>query len=303
VSFVLEAEVIETSPLQGTARTIHILLAHHANKDNKCWPKQETLAKEAGCSARQVRRVLAQMVELGLIEVVQRKRQGNYHQYQMISKPDTMSGSNRTSTSTSNRTSTSASYKEEPPEEPPENLFAPAAREEPNQGEDVGMAWIPTQATNDEWDRTGVSDEAGEDQPQPRRKHLKYEELSPNTSKMCRYAFHKGAVKVGHAEYSIKFLNRVIWELHNGDGKASRPYTYIEIETLIGVFFTRHGQDLRSDTKDIVSAFNWLLPRVQREAKDSLRPTAPQPTQDRDGLRAATMWAKYTQTGRTAANA
>lgn len=160
--------------------------------------------------------------------------------------------------------------------------------------------------TNEEWDRPGRSDEAEEagEVLVPRRfKKPKYEEIPGNTSKKCRWAFHRGAEKVGHPAYSIKFLNRVIWELHNGEGKAHRPYTYDEIEKLMGVFFARHAQHLRSGTEDIVSAFNYFLPRVQKEAKDSLRTTAPPPPKDKNATMMANYWAEYTKTEGMAGNA
>lgn len=49
---------------------IYTALCAHANKERRCYPSQETLAREAGCSVDTVRRRVNSMLELGLLRVV-----------------------------------------------------------------------------------------------------------------------------------------------------------------------------------------------------------------------------------------
>jgi DNA-binding transcriptional ArsR family regulator len=71
----IEALVLAGVPTE--AIPTYCALADYANnKSGLCWPKMETLAKTLGRSVRTIQRHLHLLRELGLIEFVERRRQG-----------------------------------------------------------------------------------------------------------------------------------------------------------------------------------------------------------------------------------
>lgn len=60
--------------IRTTCRVVLNSLADRADKDNKCWPSQATLAADTGLAVRTVRLVLAEMETVG---VISRQHRGN----------------------------------------------------------------------------------------------------------------------------------------------------------------------------------------------------------------------------------
>jgi Helix-turn-helix domain len=74
--------VLDHSPYEGKARLIHVVLADHANDEGVCWPRQDQIAKRAGCSVEHVRMTVKQMVADGYVELVSAsKGRGSSHRY------------------------------------------------------------------------------------------------------------------------------------------------------------------------------------------------------------------------------
>jgi hypothetical protein len=79
---------------------LFVLADYHHTKQNIVWPSQETLAEEALCSERTVRRVISSLVEKGVLEVASRQGGGKSAVYHFTdravprpqSRPDNMSG-------------------------------------------------------------------------------------------------------------------------------------------------------------------------------------------------------------------
>lgn len=122
----------------------------------------------------------------------------------------------------------------------------------------------PNGTDPDSWDKPQTK-------PKPKRTTNPDMEPQAGTYKRCLWKFSRKAKEVGHPVYGVGMLHRGLSGLHKGEGKALRAYSWAEVEKLIDVFFARHAQHLRSDTKDIAAAFIYLLPQVQKEAKDSLK--------------------------------
>lgn len=62
--------VLEQSESRGFPRLVMIALANHANDTHECWPSQRTIAREAGVSTGMVPKAVAELVDLGEIEIV-----------------------------------------------------------------------------------------------------------------------------------------------------------------------------------------------------------------------------------------
>jgi hypothetical protein len=56
-----------------------VCLADHANDQGISWPSQQTLARRMGVSDRQVRTMLVELVDGGLVEVIPRGGKSNYY--------------------------------------------------------------------------------------------------------------------------------------------------------------------------------------------------------------------------------
>jgi len=68
--------VWQTSPYAGERLLLHLALADFANDEGMCFPSHHTLARKARCSTSWVSQTMRQMVNDGLIEVVERAGNG-----------------------------------------------------------------------------------------------------------------------------------------------------------------------------------------------------------------------------------
>lgn len=68
--------VWQHSPYSGERLLLHLALADFANDDGICFPSFGTLAKKARCSQGWVSQTMRQMVQDGLIEIVEKAGQG-----------------------------------------------------------------------------------------------------------------------------------------------------------------------------------------------------------------------------------
>ncbi|MEI7557201.1 helix-turn-helix domain-containing protein, partial [Candidatus Chlorohelix sp.] len=63
-------------------RLVYESLLYHANNTtHKCWPSHQTIAEEGGMSVRQVQRELANLVEMGFIQIISRIAEGKSNLY------------------------------------------------------------------------------------------------------------------------------------------------------------------------------------------------------------------------------
>lgn len=67
-----------------SAKAVLLSLANYANEYGECWASQATIADGAECSVRQVRRILADLAERGLIERERRGGAGKGRETDMI---------------------------------------------------------------------------------------------------------------------------------------------------------------------------------------------------------------------------
>lgn len=85
--------VWENSPYNGNALIVHLALADHCDDQGICWPSQKYLADKCKISERQVRRIIYQMVEDGLLFVEVRAKQGqNNNRYRLLFKKVQVTG-------------------------------------------------------------------------------------------------------------------------------------------------------------------------------------------------------------------
>lgn len=67
---------------------VYLLLSSRIGRDGICWPSQRLLAKEAGLSERQVRRIIADLKDKHLIEVtVKATSHGRANHYHLLVHP------------------------------------------------------------------------------------------------------------------------------------------------------------------------------------------------------------------------
>jgi DNA-binding MarR family transcriptional regulator len=70
---------IKESPYTGATFAVHMVLAHHADKNTgMCWPSQDLIAEEARVTVRTVKRAIKQMCDDGYLERSYRHRQRRY---------------------------------------------------------------------------------------------------------------------------------------------------------------------------------------------------------------------------------
>lgn len=80
-------EVAFDTRLSPAARLTYFALCHHARQAKSCFPSQELLAEEIGCSVRNIRRYLDELEDAGLIR---RERGGNGSPTRYYLRPDTV---------------------------------------------------------------------------------------------------------------------------------------------------------------------------------------------------------------------
>jgi DNA-binding transcriptional regulator YhcF (GntR family) len=208
-------QVTSSSPLKGAARTIHIILADHADDLGMCWPKQETLAEKAACSVRYVKKVIKQLVELGWLEVLQKpgaKARANAYRLNPKGNSSSLSKGNYRSPSKGNYRSPSY-IEEEPIEEPvePQKNSAPMAR---RKEDPVHVGELPPD----------------DERPAAPSKH---------TFKSCVSYFQQEA-RAARAQGDVARIRRVVKEMHQ-DGLS-----YDQIQALFRKFFVKDRATIRS---------------------------------------------------------
>jgi DNA-binding Lrp family transcriptional regulator len=65
--------------LNAGQRLALVSLGEWANDDGVCWPSHDTIAKRVGVGRRQVIRIIEQLVELGVVEQIERKQHSNVY--------------------------------------------------------------------------------------------------------------------------------------------------------------------------------------------------------------------------------
>lgn len=101
--------LLERKEVSQGAKLCYARLCQYAGKKGTAWPAQETLAAEIGCSDREARRYLKELVTTELIEVEQRGL-GKSNVYHFLGHPWILAAPDRTDMSALDRTD--MSYKE-----------------------------------------------------------------------------------------------------------------------------------------------------------------------------------------------
>ena len=79
-------EVLKDGKLSPTARILYALLLSHAWQDKECFPGQDTLAEELGCTRKTVNQILTVLKRVGLISW-KRRGQGKVNIYTIKTIP------------------------------------------------------------------------------------------------------------------------------------------------------------------------------------------------------------------------
>jgi Helix-turn-helix domain len=238
-------EVREHSPLKGTARMIHSLIAQYANKDGVAYPSQERLALEARCTERYVRKVIQTLVGLSLIEVSQRMDNGHKHQneYRVLTIPIPIAGRAIIGTGVPETQELGDRiigtgvplpiYRQEDQEEP----------EEPQKYGDPADRWKEPEV---------IGEIPGDEAPT----------AFPLTHNGTEAYFRTQAKKLG-ADGDQERLRILIGKMHaKGAGKS-----YDEIQGLIRLFFSKYSLDVRAKRTEYsaIRLFQQLLPRLENQ--------------------------------------
>lgn len=75
----LEKTILNSSEISKTQKHFLLTLDTYSDKQGKSWPSQEELAHRMSISVRYVKRILRQVVELGLVRVKRRWRRSNIY--------------------------------------------------------------------------------------------------------------------------------------------------------------------------------------------------------------------------------
>jgi hypothetical protein len=260
---------IKESPYTGATFAVHMVLAHHADKNTgMCWPSQDLIAEEARVTVRTVKRSIKQMCDDGYLERSYRHRQRRYRL--LVSngegtpvspqkghprplRGDISDPSEGTPVSPAYRTVTEPS--EEPSDEP--KSTGPSG---PGEGVDVKIGNLSEDADMPEMDVTR----------KPKRK-LPFKAVPPvGTNDWLLYRFEQERARAGvrTGRYNKGHLNHTFRSLRDDDGM-----TNAEIEVLIRTFFVRHGDVARTKVRewDLSSLFRQMVPQLQIQARDTTR--------------------------------
>lgn len=83
MSFNAVAKAVE-APLSGNLKLVFILMANYADEQDRCYPSQATLARQAGVCEKTIQRVIEKLDEQGFVKTL-RKGSGNKSSlYQLI---------------------------------------------------------------------------------------------------------------------------------------------------------------------------------------------------------------------------
>jgi hypothetical protein len=132
--------------IPGNLKIVLLALADNANDGGYCWPSQEVIAHKASVSVRNLRRLLNELEDRGLIRIDARRRQDGYkaaNGYQL--SPDNLSG--KPSPANISPDTTEPSHRptvsdQEPSVEPPKSVNARASE----------LRKIQRQQEADDWD-------------------------------------------------------------------------------------------------------------------------------------------------------
>lgn len=80
------SDVWKHSPYTELRLLIHLALADYANDDGEAWPLHETIAAKCRCTVRTVERTVDQMVEDGVVTVVESRRRARSGQPRFVYK-------------------------------------------------------------------------------------------------------------------------------------------------------------------------------------------------------------------------
>ena len=84
--------VLDGPELSTGARLVLLLLADYASRDGAAWPSESTLARRAGLSERQVRRLIGEIASYGIVDLDHRPGRSTVYRFptaQVVHTPDT----------------------------------------------------------------------------------------------------------------------------------------------------------------------------------------------------------------------
>lgn len=100
MSFNAVAKAVEI-PLSSNLKLVFILMANYADENDRCYPSQTTLARQAGVSVKTIQRTVEKLEELGVVKTLKKGTGNKSSLYQLIFSlggsqnvtPDNLSGS------------------------------------------------------------------------------------------------------------------------------------------------------------------------------------------------------------------
>lgn len=237
--------------ISDSAFRLYARLASYADKENLCWPSNQTLAEESGLSLDRIRTLIRELTSAGLIERIPRYRKDGSQTSSVTRLLDAPQPEGGLSTNrgewcvttvheqTTEQTS-STDHSKNP---------APSGREG-KEGPDMGLGFVG---------------DLPPDEPEPTKK-------SPGnhgTHQWLMSRFKEEAVRHNiRGGYNVGALASAFKALRKDEG-----YTNEEIEIIVRVFFRKHEQDIRAKVREIDLAimFRHRMHQVAKQAADQIR--------------------------------
>lgn len=214
----------DESPYTHTMLLLHIAMGDAANDEGEFWYRQETLAKKARVSTRYLYEVTKTMIEDGYLETYKRGRRKAYR----LLIPELSSGTKPEPSSGRKRNSVPVPI--EPSVEPSGKNHQTPTGSGSAEGDDVVRS-----VRDDDQEMPEYGDAT------KRAKKPKGEAPPPGTSARLVWKFREECRRLRVYRFNISHLNRLTDSLREEEELSNE-----EIEILIGVFFARYGETVRS---------------------------------------------------------
>lgn len=141
--------LVHDRDVPASAKAVWLVLASHANRNGRCWPSQETLSEEAGCSVDTVQRSLDVLCKAGAVSWTKRGR-GRLYLVVLGERPPLtapMQGNTAPMRPNSAEHTASMRYQQEPLlEQEPENQNPPPPHEDTDLFDTPVSSLVPVNA-------------------------------------------------------------------------------------------------------------------------------------------------------------
>jgi Helix-turn-helix domain len=276
-SLTIFRDVRKNSPLKGLARSVHLILASYANRFGVCWPSQQTIANEVGCTVRYVKKVITDLIKRGLVEVFKGGEDRRSNQYRVlrcnVNRGTVEQEIGELEDRDRGTVSTLPIYRQEVQEHPtelPTKTPAPSAR-----GKEVSMIGEipgdepPPKKKERYWDGKQAGDDPDnpfDEKPRDPQGRQVQKLPSPGTHAWCSRFFENEATKAGHREFNKGLVNKTIKDL-----RTKHKLSYPEIEKVMRKFFIGHQPEVQAFQGNVAVQFRHMLPQLLKETAGTIQ--------------------------------